>query len=97
MAGENPSWGYDRIQGTLSNLGHDVSDQTVGNLLKQHGIKLAPDGKRQASWKTYIKAHSDVLAVIRFETIEVWTNGGLVTYDLLLVMERITRRVHLAA
>jgi hypothetical protein len=31
MAKENPSWGYDRIVGALANLGHRLSDQTVGN------------------------------------------------------------------
>jgi hypothetical protein len=34
MARENSSWGYDRIVGALSNLGYTVSDQTVGNVLK---------------------------------------------------------------
>jgi len=34
FARENPSWGYDRIQGALANLGHEISDQTVGNILK---------------------------------------------------------------
>jgi putative transposase len=29
LARENSSWGYDRIAGALSNLGHKVSDQTV--------------------------------------------------------------------
>jgi putative transposase len=38
MARENPTWGYDRIVGALANLGHTVSDQTVGNILKRHGI-----------------------------------------------------------
>ena len=28
------SEGYDRIVGTLANLGYDVSDETVGNVLK---------------------------------------------------------------
>ena len=37
FARENPSWGYDRIQGALANLGHEISDQTVGNILKEHG------------------------------------------------------------
>ena len=28
MARENPTWGYDRIQGALTNLGHEISDTT---------------------------------------------------------------------
>ena len=32
MARENPSWGYDRIVGAMANLGHKVSDQTIGNI-----------------------------------------------------------------
>src|SRR3989441_12087582 len=35
MARENRSWGYDRIVGALANLGHIMSDQTVGNVLKR--------------------------------------------------------------
>ena len=97
VARENPTWGYDRIQGALANLGHKISDQTVGNILKEHGIEPAPERKRQTTWKTFLKAHWDVLAAIDFTTIEVWTKGGLVTYYLLFVMDVATRRVHLAA
>ena len=57
LARENPSWGYDRIQGALANLGHDISDTTVANILKEHGIEPAPERKRQTTWKTFIKAH----------------------------------------
>ncbi len=42
VAEENPSWGYDRIAGALSNLGFEVSDQTVGNILKKNGIPPVP-------------------------------------------------------
>ena len=41
LARENPSWGYDRIQGALANLGHELSDTSVGNILKAHGIEPA--------------------------------------------------------
>ena len=34
MARENRSWGYDRIQGAMNNLGYTISDQTVGNILR---------------------------------------------------------------
>jgi hypothetical protein len=96
IAKENPSWGYDRIKGALANLGHIVSDQTVGNILKQHGIEPAPDRRKQTTWATFLKAHWDVLAAIDFTTVEVWTRGGLVTFYLLFAIELKTRRVHFA-
>ena len=37
MAQENPSWGYDRIQGALANLGFHVCGTTVANILKAYG------------------------------------------------------------
>ena len=97
FARENVTWGYDHTQGALANLGHEVSDQTVGNILKEHGVEPAGERKRQTTWATFIKAHWDVLAAVDFTTIEVWTTGGLVTYYLLFVMELKTRRVHFAA
>lgn len=96
MAKENVSWGFDRIAGAIQNLGHNISDESVGNILKQHGIEPAPDRKRSTSWSTFIRAHWDVLAAIDFTTIEVWTKGGLVTFYLLFVIELKTRRVHFA-
>lgn len=88
MARENPSWGYDRIQGALANLGHEISDQTVGNILKDHGIEPASSRKCKVDWSTLLKAHWDVLASMDFTTLEVWTKGGLVTYYRLFVQER---------
>jgi transposase InsO family protein len=96
MAKENVLWGFDRIAGAIQNLDHDISDTTVGNILKRHGIEPARNRKRSTNWSTFIKAHWDVLAAIDFTTIEVWTKGGLVTFYLLFVMELKTRRVHFA-
>jgi putative transposase len=93
MAKENPTWGYDRIQGALKNLGHEISETTVGNILKAHGVEPAPRRKRTTTWKTFIKAHWDVLAAVDFITVEVWTMRGLVTFYLLFAMELATRRV----
>ena len=96
LAKENTSWGFDRIQGGLANVGFHISDTTVGNILKAHGIEPAPKRQRTGSWSTFLKAHWDVLAAIDFTTIEVWTKRGLVTFYLLFVMELKTRRVHFA-
>lgn len=87
FAKENPTWGFDRIQGAVANVGYHISDTTVGNLLKTHGIEPAPDRQRTGTWTTFLKPHWDVLAAIDFTTIEVWTKGGLVTFYLLFVME----------
>jgi putative transposase len=83
MARENRSWGYARIAGALANLGHTVSDQTVGNILKRHGLPPAPERKTTTTWKEFIRTHMDVLVATDFFTAEVWTLGGLVTYYVL--------------
>ncbi len=78
FAKENSTWGYDRIQGALANVGYYISDTTVKNVLTAHGIEPAPVRQRTGSWSTFLKSHWDVLAAIDFTTIEVWTKGGLV-------------------
>jgi putative transposase len=96
IARENARWGYDRIQGALAKLGPNISDQTVGNVLKAHRIEPVSERKRQSTWKTFLKSHWDVLGAIDFTTVEVWCKGGLVTFYLLFVMEIATRRVQFA-
>jgi hypothetical protein len=54
MATENSGWGYDRIVGALANLGHVVSDQTVGNVLRRYGIAPAPKRRQGTTWKDFI-------------------------------------------
>ena len=96
MARENRSWGYDRIVGALANLGYTISDQTVGNILKRHGIPPAPARKKTTTWKEFIRTHMDVLVATDFFTAEVWTLGGLVTYYVLFFLHLGTRKVHVA-
>jgi len=96
MARENRSWGYDRIVGALANLGHTLSDQTVGNILKRHGLPPAPERKTTTTWKEFIRTHMDVLVATDFFTAEVWTLGGLVTYYVLFFIHLGSRKVHIA-
>jgi putative transposase len=96
IARENRSWGYDRIVGALANLGHTVSDQTVGNILKRHGLPPAPVRKSMTTCKAFIHTHLDVLVATDFFTAEVWTLGGLVTYDVLFFLHLGSRRIHAA-
>jgi len=80
IAKENAGWGYDRIAGALANLGYDLSDQTVGNILRRNGIVPAPERKQKTTWKEFVRAHLDVLAGTDFFTVEVLTLRGLVTF-----------------
>src|SRR5204863_1710758 len=88
--------GYDRIAGALANLGHQVSDQTIGNVLKRNGIAPAPKRRQSTRWKDFIAAHMAVLAGTDFFTVEVLTWRGLVTYYVLFFLHLESRRVGLA-
>ena len=92
LARENRTWGYDRIVGALSNLGHRISDQTVGNILRRYKIAPAPERSRTTSWKEFIRSHMDVLAGVDFFTVEVLTWRGLITYYVLFFIEIGSRR-----
>jgi hypothetical protein len=96
MARENVSWGYDRIQGALANLGHIIAPNTVKNILKRHGIEPAPEREKHTSWTTFLKAHWEVMAATDFFTVEVWTLRGLVTHYVLFILHLSTRSVHIA-
>ena len=76
MASENRDWGYDRIAGALANLGHEVSDQTVGNVLRRHGLTTAPERKRTTTWAAFVRTHLALLAGTDFFTAEVLTLRG---------------------
>ena len=68
MARENGSWGYDRIVGALANLGYTLSDQSVGNILKHHGIPPAPERTKTTTWHEFIRFYLDVLLATDFFT-----------------------------
>ena len=42
MAEKNRDWGYRRIQGALSNLGHELARSTIADILQRHGIEPRP-------------------------------------------------------
>ena len=96
MAKENLGWGYDKIAGALANLGHTVSDQTIGNVLRRHGILPAPDRKRTTSWAQFIRRHMAVLGATDFFSVEVLTLRGLVTYYVLFFIHLESRKIQIA-
>jgi transposase InsO family protein len=93
MAQDNPAWGYTRIQGALRNVGHGVGRSTIARILKTHG--LAPVPERPTSWRTFLRAHQDVIPGADFFTSEVWTWRGLVTVYTVFVIHLASPRVQI--
>jgi transposase InsO family protein len=96
MATENSGWGYTRIQGALSNVGHRVGRGTIRRILKEHGIEPAPMRGKEVPWSVFLKAHWRLLAASDFFTVEVWGWQELVTHYVVFVIELATRRVCIA-
>jgi transposase InsO family protein len=96
MAGENESWGYTRIVGELSKLGHLVSRSTVRRILKESGVEPSPERLPHMPWSKFLKAHWEAIAAADFFTVEVWTSVGLVRYLVFFVIDLSTRRVEIA-
>ena len=95
MAVENPRWGYTRIRGALANLGHILARNTVKRILRGHGIEPAPERRRRTRWKTFLRAHWDVVAAADLFTVEVLTLTGLKRYFVFFVIQLQSRRVEI--
>jgi putative transposase len=93
LAREDPAWDYDRIAGAVHNLGHQISDQTVGNILQRHGFGASPERRRTTTWASFIRQHKDVLWVTDFFTTEIWTRRGLTTYYVLFFIHLRSRKI----
>jgi putative transposase len=96
MAQENRDWGYRRILGAMSNLGHSLARGTIANILEKNGIEPAPDRIRKTTWKEFLSRHWELIVAADFFTVEVWTRRGLQRYIALFFLELSTRRVEVA-
>jgi putative transposase len=65
LAREN-DWGYGRIEGELKKLGYTISHETVGNILRRHGIPPAPERQTSPSWRHLMTHYKDQLLACDF-------------------------------
>ena len=96
MAEENRDWGYQRIEGALSNLGHDLARSTIAQILERHGIEPAPERKKKTTWKEFLNRHWELMVAADFFTVEVWTRRGLQRFIVLFLIDLSTRKVGIA-
>ena len=75
---------------------YQVSDQTVGNILRRHGLGPVSETSKTTTWRDFIRRHMDVLAGTDFFTVDVLTWRGLVTYYVLFFIHLDSRRVSIA-
>jgi putative transposase len=52
--GREPGSGYQRIQGALSNLGHELARSTIAQILERHGIEPGPERIRKTTWQEFL-------------------------------------------
>lgn len=69
LAKENETWGHTRIRDAINNLGHEISRDTVANILKDHGIEPAPERGTRTTWASFLKQHLEVLAAMDFSPV----------------------------
>lgn len=92
MARDDPTWGYRRIGGELTGLGHKIAPSTIWEILKAAGVEPAP--RRAADgWKQFLSAPAKTIAAVDvFHVDAVFLRRPYV----LFVIEHHDRRVHLA-
>jgi putative transposase len=85
-------WGYTKIRQAVKRLGHNVSRQTVKNVLLAAGLGPDPHSDPD-TWNKFMSRHADTLWQCDFASKKKWTTKGLVDLYFLVFIHIGTRRI----
>jgi putative transposase len=69
LAEENPTWGYQRIQGELARLGCRVSATSIRRVLAAHGLKPAPR-RATTTWPAFLRSQAAGIVACDFFSVD---------------------------